>query len=134
MLHIQKIASLDIPELQPYRTLRRQAEHRAQRIFVAEGEKTLRRLLETPFILVSALFTPEWLQLFEPLLKERAEEIHVYVAEKPVVETLTGFTMFQGILAVAKIPEPPSLNEILERSAKPNLFVATDGVSNAENL
>lgn len=134
MLHVQKIASLELPELQPYRTLRRQAAHRAQRIFVAEGEKTLRRLLETPFVLVSALLTPEWLQVFEPLLKNREEEIYVYVAEKPVVETLTGFTMFQGILAVAKIPAPPTLEEILSRSAKPNLFVATDGVQNAENL
>jgi RNA methyltransferase, TrmH family len=134
MLHIHKISSLDIPELQPYRTLRRQAEHRAQRIFVAEGEKTLRRLLETSFVLSSALLTPEWLQVFEPLLQKRLEEIHVYIAEKPVVETLTGFTMFQGILAVAKIPEPPSLEEILDRSQKPNLFVATDGVGNAENL
>src|SRR5690349_5962464 len=120
MLHVRKISSLEIPELQPYRTLRRQAEHRAQRIFVAEGEKTLRRLLETSFVLVSALLTPEWLQVFEPLLKNRAEDIHVYVAEKPVVETLTGFTMFQGILAVAKIPAAPTLDEILERSPKPN--------------
>ena len=38
MLHIHEISSLELPELQPYRTLRRQAEHRAQRIFVAEGE------------------------------------------------------------------------------------------------
>lgn len=134
MLHVQKISSLELPELQPYRTLRRQAEHRAQRIFVAEGEKTLRRLLETSVVLVSVLLTPEWLQVFEPLLKNREEEIHVYVAEKSVVETLTGYTMFQGLLAVAKIPTPPTLDEILERSPKPNLFVATDAVQNAENL
>jgi tRNA G18 (ribose-2'-O)-methylase SpoU len=134
MLHVQKISSLELPELQPYRTLRRQAEHREQRIFVAEGEKTLRRLLETPFVLVSVLLTPEWLQVFEPLLKNRSEEIDVYVAEKSLVETLTGYTMFQGILAVAKIPTPPTLQQILDHSPKPNLFVATDGVGNAENL
>lgn len=134
MLHIHKIASLDLPELQPYRTLRRQADHHEQRIFVAEGEKTLRRLLETPFVLVSALLTPEWLQVFQPLLKNRLEEIHIYVTEKSVVETLTGYNMFQGVLAVAKIPIPPTLEEILKGSPKPNLLVATDGVGNAENL
>jgi tRNA G18 (ribose-2'-O)-methylase SpoU len=134
MLHVQKISSLDLSELQPYRTLRRQADHREQRIFVAEGEKTLRRLLETSFVLISALLTPEWFAVFEPLLKSRAEEIRIYVAEKPIVETLTGYTMFQGVLAVAKIPTPPMLGEILKHSPKPNLFVATDGVANAENL
>ena len=37
MLHIP-ITDLDLPELQPYRTLRRQEEHYRQRIFVVEGE------------------------------------------------------------------------------------------------
>lgn len=134
MLHVQKVSSLDLPELQPYRTLRRQAEHREQRIFVAEGEKTLRRLLETSFVLVSVLLTPEWFQIFEPILKIRPEEVRVFITEKSVVENLTGYTMFQGVLAVAKIPIARSLQEILEGSPKPNLYVATDGVSNAENL
>ncbi|MEO5802233.1 MAG: RNA methyltransferase [Verrucomicrobiota bacterium] len=134
MLHVQNISSLDLPELQPYRTLRRQAEHRAQRIFVAEGESTLRRLLETSLVVVSVLLTPEWLEVFEPSLKTRNEEIHIFVAEKSVLEGLTGFSMFQGLMAVAKIPEPLTLDEIIAQSPKPNLFVAIDGVSNAENL
>ena len=41
MYHPQKIESFDLPELQPYRTMRRQHEHRQQGIFVAEGEKVV---------------------------------------------------------------------------------------------
>ena len=134
MLHIQTISTLDLPELQPYRTLRRHDEHRREQIFVAEGELTIRRLLETSFILASVLLTPEWLTIFRPLLQSRAENIHVFVAEKPVLEKLIGFSMFQGLMAVAKIPTAPTLEEILSQSPKPSLFVATDGVSNAENL
>ncbi len=133
MLHIP-ITDLDLPELQPYRTLRRQEEHYRQRIFVAEGEKTLRRLLATELVVVSVLLTREWLQVFEPLLRSHSEEISVYIAEKSLLERLIGFTMFQGVMAVAKIPEGRSLEQIIERSERPNLFVATDGVSNAENL
>jgi len=133
MLHIP-ITDLDLPELQPYRTLRRQEEHYRQRIFVAEGEKTLRRLLATEFVVISVLITEEWLKVFEPLLKNRPEEIRGYIADKSLLENLIGFTMFQGVMAVAKIPECPSLEQILERSGKPNLLVATDGVGNAENL
>jgi hypothetical protein len=52
MIHLQKIVSLDQPELAPYRTMRRSAEHEAQRIFIAKGEKVTRRLLESRFKIV----------------------------------------------------------------------------------
>ena len=35
----------ELSELEPYRTMRRTVEHRRQGIFVAEGEKVVRRLL-----------------------------------------------------------------------------------------
>ena len=41
MFQARKITSFDLPELQPYRTMRRQMEHREQGIFVAEGEKVV---------------------------------------------------------------------------------------------
>ena len=43
MFHVQKIESLDRPDLQPYRTLRRSQEHCDRGIFVAEGEAGFRR-------------------------------------------------------------------------------------------
>ena len=53
MLRVRKIDSLELPELVPYRTMRRQGEHREQGIFVAEGEKVVRRLLESEFSFVA---------------------------------------------------------------------------------
>ncbi len=130
----QRIESLDLPELQPYRTMRRQAEHRQQGIFVAEGEKVVRRLLESNFSIVSVLLPEKWLRELEPLLRAREEEIQVYVAEKALLETLTGFSMYQGLLAVGKVPPLPTLAEIVARSAPPRLLAAADGLTNAENL
>ena len=49
MHRVQRIVSFELPGLQPYRTMRRQDDHRQQRIFVAEGEKVVRRLLESDF-------------------------------------------------------------------------------------
>jgi hypothetical protein len=62
MLHVQTIDSLDLPELAPYRTMRRQMEHREQGIFVAEGEKVVRRLLESNFTVVSVMLPEKWLR------------------------------------------------------------------------
>jgi len=134
MLHIQKIHSFDLPDLQPYRTMRRPLEHEQQGIFVAEGEKVVRRLLQSHFIVVSALLSEKWLREFEPLLKARPEEIRIYIAEKELLEQIIGFSMFQGALALGRIPDPVSLDTILANHPTPRLFVALDSLSNAENL
>jgi len=134
MVRIRKIDSLDLPELQPYRTMRRQMEHREQGIFVAEGEKVVRRLLESHFQVISVLVPEKWLTELKPLLEARSELIEAFVAEKQLLETLTGFSMYQGLLAVGKIPDRISLEELIARSLQPRLLVAVDALSNAENL
>jgi len=136
MIHVQTIAALDLPELAPYRTLRRSAEHEALGIFVAEGDKVVRRLLESDFGVVSVLLPTDRLAEFEPLLRARPEaEIPVYaVTKKSVLEELVGFEMFQGVLAIGKIPTVVTLEKILAASARPRLFAAVAGVTNAENI
>lgn len=131
IIHVQ---SLDVPALEPYRTLRRPLEHQRQGIFVAEGEKVVRRLLESEIEVLSVLLTPEWLNVYRPLMETRPEKPHVFVAEKMLVEQIVGFHLHQGIMAVGKIPKPSSLEHVLAQSPKPYLFVAIDGLTNAENL
>ncbi len=82
MLHIQPITNFDEPNLAPYRTMRRPLEHRQQGIFVAEGEKVVRRLLQSRFQIISILLTDNWFRQLETLLNARAEHIEVYLAEK----------------------------------------------------
>jgi tRNA G18 (ribose-2'-O)-methylase SpoU len=135
MFHLHRINSLDLPELSPYRTLKRTADHEARGIFVAESEKVVRRLLESNFTVVSALLSERWFKEFEPLLQARPEEIAVYlIAEDKMVDELVGFTMFQGVLAVGKIPQPPTLDEVLAKTPSPHLLVAIDALANSENL
>ena len=71
MFNIHKIASLELPELAPYRTLRRSVEHAAQGIFVAEGDKVVRRLLASDFGVLSVLLPESRVAEFEPLLRGR---------------------------------------------------------------
>ncbi len=133
-LCIRKIDSLDLPELQPYRTMRRQLAHREAGIFIAEGEKVVRRLLQSRFRVKSVLLPPKWLEDLRPLLQTRSEELTAYVAEKEVLERLTGFSMYQGLLALGKVPPQPTFQAILTAAQKPLLLAAADGLSSAENL
>jgi tRNA G18 (ribose-2'-O)-methylase SpoU len=134
MFQLHHVDSLDRPELAPYRTMRRHVDHVRQRIFVAEGDKVVRRLLESQFTVVSALMPEKWVETLTPLLKARPENIPVFIAPKHLLEELIGFTMFQGVMAVGRFPEPAQLSTLLDRSPHPHLVVALEGLTNAENL
>jgi tRNA G18 (ribose-2'-O)-methylase SpoU len=134
MISVEKITSLDSVALQPYRTMRWDFDHRRQGIFVAEGEKVVRRLLESQLTVVSLLLPEKWAKTYEPLLARRTEDITVFVAEKKLLEHLTGFSMYQGIHAIGQIPAPRPVGEILASAPKPWLLAAVDGLTNAENV
>jgi tRNA G18 (ribose-2'-O)-methylase SpoU len=135
MLRLEKISSLDRPELEPYSTLKRSGAHAALGIFVVEGDKVLLKLLESDFTVISLLIIEERFAEFEAQLQARPEkEIAVFTCEKKLLSELVGFDLYQGVLAIAKIPEVLSLEKILTTSPSPRFFVAMDGMSNAENV
>jgi tRNA G18 (ribose-2'-O)-methylase SpoU len=135
MIEVIPVETFDLPEFAPYRTMQWQYEHRKEGIFVAEGEKVVRRLLESKMEVVSLLLPPKWLETYAELLAKRPEpNIRAYTAEKAALEELTGFTMYQGVLAIGRVPHRPNLHELIASARKPALFVAVEAVSNAQNL
>ena len=135
ILKIQTVQNLDAPELALYLTLKRVEEHERAGVLVAANLKTVKRLLVSKFTVVSALLTPEWLGKLEPQLSARVEaELPIYVAEQKLLETITGYKMHQGALAVAKIPPLPDLATLLDNSPRPLLLAAVEGLASAENL
>src|ERR1035441_10202767 len=62
------------------------------------------------------------------------EEICVYVGEQKLLETITGYQLHQGALAVAKIPPQPDFETLLKNSPRPMLLAAVEGIASAENL
>jgi tRNA G18 (ribose-2'-O)-methylase SpoU len=134
MPNLQRVDSLDAPELAPYRTLRRQAEHRRQGIFVAEGEKVVRRLLGSGWEIRSVLLEERWVEPLRAQLDARREPFPVYLVPRSALAALAGYPLFQGVLAVGRVPPPPPLPDLLARTPRPRLLLATDGVTQAENM
>ena len=132
--HIKPVESLAAPELALYLTLKRVEEHERAGVVVAANIKVVKRLLASRYTVVSALLTPAWLEKLEPQLRARPEAIGVYVAEQKLLETITGYKVHQGALAVAKIPPLPDLETLLKNSPRPLLLAAVDGIASAENL
>lgn len=134
-MDVHFITSLDGAGLEPYRALRGSREHQRRGIFLAEGEKIVRRLLESPLTVVSMLLPEKWLEAYRPILEQRQEDIPIYVAPKALLEQMTGFSFYQGVLGVGRIPAELSLDALLvQSSTNPLLLTAVDGISNAQNL
>lgn len=133
-LHIETVQSLDAPELALYRTLRRPEEHERAGVLVATNVKVLQRLLASRFTIVSLLLTPAWLERLEARLRARPERLRIYIGEQALLETITGYQLHQGALAVAKIPPQPGFENLLEAAPRPLLIAAVEGIANAENL
>ncbi len=145
MSNIHQVSTLDLPELEPYRTLRRPSEHIRQGIFVAEGEKVVRRLLASDLTIISMLMTPEWFNTLSNInhltnnqLSTHHSTTHhspkVFIADKQLLQSIVGFRLHQGIMAVAKVPQPCSLEEALSKVVRAHLLVALDGLVSAENV
>jgi tRNA G18 (ribose-2'-O)-methylase SpoU len=138
MVHVRPVLGItefDSPELAPYRTMRWQQIQRDQGIFVAEGEKVVRRLLESDFEIVSLLLPAKWHEQYAQLLARRPEpRIDIFTAEKETLEQLTGYSFYQGVLAVGRVPNITPLRDVLDRAIRPRLLVVLDEVSNAPNM
>jgi len=128
------IDSLDRAELAPFRTLRRSVEQRRQGLFVAEGGAVVERLLATELEIVSLLLSPTWLERLAPEIEPRNPSPAVFVGPHGLLETLVGFPLHQGAMALARVPAPRSLEEVLEQRSRPWLLLAIDDATNTENV
>ncbi len=136
ILTIDHIDTLDIPDLEPYKSLRRPIEHLELGIFVAEGEKVVTRLLESTLTIESILLSQDWFDIYQPLIEQNSNSINVFIGKKKLLETIVGHSLHQSMMALAKVPSPLTVEEILSTTADKvkRLFVLVDGIANAENM
>jgi TrmH family RNA methyltransferase len=115
--------------------MRRPKEMRERGEFVAEGIRVVERLLESGCAVESMLVPEERLgEVGEILLRYGCTGIRVYVASKGLLESMVGFPLYQGVMALARVPREMSLEELWKATAEPRLWIALDGLLNAENV
>ncbi len=114
--------------------MRRPVGHREMGIFIAEGEKVVRRLVQSDIKIVSILLTEEWMAEYSPLLADRKVEEGVFVAGKKLLEEIVGYKLHQGIMAIGRVPEQAEVFASDKPRNGRRLLVALDGVANSENM
>lgn len=133
-MKVTRVESLDDPRVDVFRSLRRIEALRKDGRFVCEGARVVRQLLRSALPVHAVLVDDRWLDELRPQIEARGEEdLPVYVAPKGAVEAIIGFSLHQGVMALASVPEPPPLLEVAANAPR-HLFVAVEGVSGAENV
>jgi tRNA G18 (ribose-2'-O)-methylase SpoU len=104
------------PRLADYRDLRDvelrkhlEAEHG---LFLAEGEKVVRRAVEAGYSPRSFLMAPRWLDGLSDVLA--GTDAPCYVVSEALAEQVTGFHVHRGALASLRRRPLPTLDEVLE--------------------
>ncbi len=133
---IEHITSLEIHELEPYRTLRRPLKHLQKGIFVAEGEKVVSRLLASGIRVFSMLLTAQWFEEHRDTIEQHPDPIEIFIGEKQLLDTIVGHELHQAMMAIAKVPKGIPVADLGGRIQEKDAFlcVLIDGVVNAENM
>jgi tRNA G18 (ribose-2'-O)-methylase SpoU len=116
MAELIDVASPDDPRLGDYVdlrdvSLRKNLESR-HGLFIAEGEKVVRRAVEAGHAVRSFLMAPRWLDGLRDVL-DAAGDVPCYVVSDEVAERVTGFHVHRGALASLHRKSPAAVGDVL---------------------
>ena len=123
----------DDPRLNAYRDLPAAKRSRTSRLFIAESELVVRRLLESEFEVESVLAMPS---AAERLSKLIPAAVPFFVATKSVVSEVAGYRFHSGVLACGVRRPPQSVREVIARrsESEQSLVVALSEVVDVDNV
>ncbi len=125
------IEGVDDARVAPYRDIGRHDRLAAEGLFVAEGRLVVERLIDDRLPLRSLLLNRASFEALEPRLRTLGDEATVFICATQDFETLTGFNIHRGCLALAERPVPRGLDGLLVRAQS---VVLLEDVGNADNV
>lgn len=116
MAHFVEITDPRDERLRDYVALRetslRHSLEAEQGLFIAEGEKVIRRAVEAGYDPRSFLLAPRWIESLADLLE--SSEAEVYVVSPALAEQVTGFHVHRGALASMRRQVRHRLDDLLD--------------------
>jgi tRNA G18 (ribose-2'-O)-methylase SpoU len=109
---------------------------RSRGVFVAEGRLVVQRLLSSRFTTRSLMVTRPTLEALAPEL-DAHPGLRVFVVPQAVMNTVAGFNIHRGCLALGERPAPLPWDELVGRGGSldpPGVLVALERVGNVDNV
>ena len=123
------------PRLEPYRDIRERDLAGREGLFIAEGKVVLNVLF------AAARFKPRSVLILENRLAGLAEtltlappDMPVYVASRQVMDTVAGFAIHRGILAIGERRADDDPAALLDGYAGRSVVVGLIGIANHDNI
>jgi tRNA G18 (ribose-2'-O)-methylase SpoU len=120
-----------------FRSLKGKQGHIDRGLFIAEGPKIVRKMLESSIEVVSAFLTPEYFEEFQTLFENRAngsDWTDIYIAPKSEMEQVVGYALHQGVMLACRIPQSRTIEEAANDWQPPFVVIALDSIADAENM
>ena len=130
-MSVISIDTLDDPRLLPYRNLKATNLTRDSGLFIAEGKRVVRRLLESRFKTESVLLSDRRETEFRSFVPDG---VPVYVLEQTLAAQLVGYNFHVGVLACGRRPRERSAISVLKKDRLSSTLVACPNVDDPENL
>ena len=130
-----RITDPDDPRIGAYRHIRERDLVGRDGLFIAEGEVVLRVLLAgTLHEPVSLLIAEKRLAALAPMIAGLPPDVPVYTAAQPVMDTIAGFPIHRGILALGRRRALPDAGALLAAAGPQAIAVVLFGIANHDNM
>lgn len=135
-MRIISIAAPDDPRIAAYRDIRERDLTGREGLFIAEGEVVLRNLVSSASLCRprSMLLAEKRLAALAPIIAAAPADMPVYSASQAVLDSVAGFPLHRGILALGEKPEPEEASIVLDRLGDDAVVVAAEGIGNHDNI
>ncbi len=131
-----RIDDPDDPRIAGFRDIRERDLTGRQGLFVAEGEVVLNVLTSDRSLCrpVALLIDSKRVAGLAGMVARAGNDTPVYVADQPVLDSIAGFHLHRGILALGEKPPARSLDTCLGDLGPEAVVVAACGIGNHDNM
>ncbi len=130
-MHEVRITSVGDPRLEDFRRVSDGELLRRRNLFVAEGRLVVGRLIESGQRITAILVNEASRRALDDQLSRLPDQVPVYVCESDDFESLTGFNLHRGCLAIAERPAAAVPEEVMRSCDR---RVVLEGVTDADNV
>lgn len=131
-----RIDDPDDPRIAGFRNIRERDLTGRQGLFVAEGEVVLNVLTSSRSLCrpVALLLDNKRVEGLADRLAQLGDDTPVYAADQPVIDSIAGFHLHRGILALGEKPTERTLETCLKALGSDAVVVAACGIGNHDNM
>jgi tRNA G18 (ribose-2'-O)-methylase SpoU len=126
-----RIDSLDDPRVAEYRNLKDHELDRQGRLFIAEGDYVVGRLLASDFPVESVFLSDKRANEIAPQVPSG---VPVYVASQQVMNGVLGMKFHSGVMACGRRKPRRTIDDVIPKGRERLTLVICPDVSNVENI